>query len=130
MDFLKAVTTAHSTYTEGAPLITRLRLTLGRLVGGWLYFPTGPSGVLHFKASIGGHQILPSTPDQDYALNDCVVPLHLDYDIDDYPVDMDLITWNDSTAYDHILSVCLFVDPLAAPPRRRTFWDMLRGQGG
>jgi len=127
VDYLKAISTAHSTYTEGAPLTTKLQLTMGRLVGGWVWFPSGPAGVLHLKAEIGGHQILPSTPGENYALNNVVVPFNLDYDITTFPLTLDLHTWNDSTVYAHNLAVCIFMNPLAVPEKKRTFWGMLRG---
>lgn len=128
MDCLVAISTAHSTYSEGAPLVTKVRLTLGRLVGGWAYFPRGPAGVLHFTADIGGHQILPSTPGQNYGLDDCVVPFHLDYDLVDFPVVLNIRSWNTSTTYDHALVVCVFVNPLVLPHTQKSWLDKLRGK--
>lgn len=97
--------------TEADPLRTPLRLTAGRLTGGFLYFPRGPQGYLHFIAKIGTHQIAPFNVGQSYRLNGCVVPLHLDIDFFEPPFIIDCVTWNDSTTLPHALTVGFFLDP-------------------
>lgn len=111
MDFLRYITTPKNT-TEDDPLVTTLKITKGRLSGGFVYFPTGPAGLLHFRAQIGVHQIIPFNTGANYRLNGCVVPFHLAIDLPDAPFCVDCITWNDSTLYDHALTVCFFLDPL------------------
>lgn len=110
MEFLKYISTP-ITATEDNPLVTTLRLAKGRLCGGFLYFPSGPAGLLHFIARIGRHQIIPFNTGQSYRLDDCVVTLHLEIDLFEPPFEIDLITWNTSTEYDHALTVCFFIDP-------------------
>jgi len=105
MDFLKYINTA-KTYSEASPLVTRIKMTEGRLTGGFLYFPSGPAGVLHFQAKIGIHQILPITPGESYRLDDCIVPLHLHIGLLQAPYIVDCVTWNDSALYSHALTVC------------------------
>lgn len=114
MDYIVYISTPANT-ADSDPLITTLRLTKGRLCGGFLYFPRGPSGYLHFQARIGGHQILPYNIDQSYRLNGCVVPLHLDIDFFSPPFLIDLVTWNDSTEYDHVMTAGFFLDPWKKP---------------
>lgn len=114
MDFLKYISTPANTL-ESDPLVTTLKLTKGRLSGGFLYFPTGPAGLLHFRAKIGVHQIIPFNTGENYHLNGCVVPFHLEIDILQPPFYVDCVTWNDSTTYGHALTVCFFLDPLASP---------------
>jgi len=116
MDFAKYISTAHSTYTEATPLITDLLITKGRLKGGWLYFPSGPAGLLHVKVLRGGHQVLPATPEEDIALDDCMVPLFLDLDVAYPPLLLQIYTWNLSTSAAHALTICFFLDPYK-PPR-------------
>lgn len=111
MDFVYKIDTPAET-PASSPLITTARLTRGRLSGGFLYFPTGPSGLLHFQARIGIHQILPFNVGQDYALDDCVIPIALSVDLPEPPYSVDLVTWNDSTLYEHTLTFGLFLDPL------------------
>jgi len=96
---------------ESAPLKTRLYLSKGRLTGGFLYFPRGPTGYLHFIAKIGTHQIAPYNIDQSYRLNGCVVPLYLNIDLFEPPFIIDCITWNDSLDFVHAMTAGFFLDP-------------------
>lgn len=112
MDFLKYISTPANT-SENTPLITTLKLTKGRLSGGFLFFPTGPAGLLHFRAEIGVHQIIPFNTGENYRLNGCIAPFHLEIDILQPPFCVDCITWNDSTIYSHALTVCFFLNPIA-----------------
>jgi hypothetical protein len=112
MDFLKYISTPANT-SEDDPLVTALKLTSGHLSGGFIYFPTGPAGLLHFRAQIGVHQIIPFNTGENYRLNGCVVPFHLAIDLPDAPFCVDCLTWNDSTVHSHALTVCFFLDPPA-----------------
>lgn len=114
MDYLAYIFTEYK-YKKSNPKTTTLHLSRGRLCGGFLYFPRGPSGLLHFIALIGVHQIVPFNTGQSYRLNGAVVPLHLDIDFFEPPYQIDCITWNESTEYDHALTVCFFLDPYAKP---------------
>ena len=110
MDFSKYISTPKDT-TEANPLVTSLKLTKGRLTGGFLYFPKGPAGTLHFLARIGIHQILPFNTGENYRLNDAVINFFLCIDLDDPPYTLDLVTWNDSTQYSHALTIGFSLDP-------------------
>lgn len=111
MDFLKYISTPAST-SESEPKISTIKLTKGRLSGGFLFFPAGPAGKLHFRAEIGVHQIAPFNTGENYRLNNCVVPFHLEIDLLEAPYRIECITWNDSTEYSHALTACFFIDPL------------------
>ena len=110
MDFIQYITTPVGK-TEAEPLKTTITLTAGRLVGGFLYFPRGPSGYLHFIAKIGMLQILPFNTGQNYMLNGCVVPFHLDIDLLQPPFIIDCLTWNDSSTLAHALTAGFFLFP-------------------
>lgn len=110
MDYVVYISTPANTL-ETAPLKTRIYLSKGRLTGGFLYFPRGPSGYLHFVAKVGTHQIAPYNIDQAYRLNGCVVPLYLNIDFFEPPFIIDCITWNDSATYAHVMTACFFLDP-------------------
>jgi len=110
MDFVKYISTPKDT-AESDPQVTTLKLTKGRLTGGFLFFPSGPAGVLHFYARMGVHQILPFNTGQDFRLDDCVVPFSLGIDLVEPPFAVDCITWNDSTLYPHVLTVCFSLKP-------------------
>jgi len=114
MDFLKYISTPANTL-ESDPLVSALKLTSGHLSGGFIYFPTGPAGMLHFRAQIGVHQIIPFNTGENYRMNGCVVPFHLEIDILQPPFYVDCITWNDSTTHAHALTVCFFLNPLTSP---------------
>ena len=110
MDFVKYISTPKNTL-ESAPQITTLKLTRGRLTGGFLFFPSGPAGTLHFLARFASHQIYPFNKDESVCLDDCVVPISLGINVADPPYLIDLVTWNESVLYDHVLTVCFFLTP-------------------
>lgn len=114
MDFSKYISTPKDT-TEAAPQITKLQLSEGRLTGGFLYFPYGPAGVLHFLARLKNQQILPCNSGQNFRGDDCVMPFRLGIDLNEPPWIVDLVTWNDSTSYAHVLTVCFFLEPFPQP---------------
>ena len=110
MDFVKYISTPKNT-AESDPLITTLKLTKGRLTGGFLYFPSGPAGTLHFLARMSVHQILPYNTDEDFRLDDCVIPFTLGVNLVEPPFSIDLVTWNNSTQYPHVLTICFSLEP-------------------
>jgi len=127
MDFSLYISTPANT-SEASPLISSLTLTKGRLVGGFLFFPSGPAGTLHLIAKIGKVQIIPFNTGQNYALNRCIMPLTIDIDISQPPYILDVITWNDSTTYPHALTLTLFIDPWKRPRTRRSLTQKIIDQ--
>lgn len=121
MDYSLYISTPKNT-PKAAPLTTTLRVTRGRLTGGFLYFPSGPAGTLHFLGRIASHQILPYNAGEDFRLDDCVVPFTLGIDLDEPPFYVDCVTWNDSTLYDHTLTVCFSLTPIT---RKRRVMDKM-----
>ncbi len=111
MDILQYISTPKNTL-EADPLLTTIRLTLGRLTGGSLFFPSGPAGKLHFRALIGVHQIIPFNTGQNLRVDDCIVPLSLGFDLVEPPYEIVCETWNDSTLYDHALTLLLYLEPM------------------
>jgi len=111
MDILQYINTPKQTL-ESDPLITTVKLTKGRLTGGAIYFPSGPAGRLHFIAKIGVHQIIPFNTGQNIALHNCVLPLSLGIDLNEPPFELVCETWNDSTLYNHALTIVLYLEPL------------------
>lgn len=110
MDFLQYISTPPNR-TEAAPLKTALTLTAGRLVGGFIHFPRGPDGLLHFIAKIGSHQILPYNTGQNYRLNGASATFHLGIDLLQPPFIIDCLTWNDSTSLPHVCNVVFYLEP-------------------
>lgn len=112
MDFSLYISTPKET-PESSPKISTLYVTRGRLTGGFLYFPSGPAGTLHFLARIGVHQILPFNARENFRLDDCVIPFSLGINLLEPPFYIDCVTWNDSVLYSHALTVCFFLEPSA-----------------
>jgi len=122
MDFLRSVLTEKNTYTASAPKKTIVKMTKGLITGGWLYFPTGPAGLLHLVVKKGNHQVYPIDAGNDYALNDCVIPLSGGLFLAEPPFQLTVCSWNTSTAYDHTLTLCLFLDPAGEEPAKKANW--------
>jgi len=112
VDFIQNISTPAST-SGSSPKVTTLKLTRGRLVGGWVYFPSGPAGKLHLRARISETQIIPFNTGQNIALDDCVVPLSIGINLYEPPFEVWLDTWNESTEYAHVLTICLTLIPKA-----------------
>ena len=110
MDYIAHIDTG-TKYSEDSPKSTTLELTSGFLMGGFVYFPSGPAGLLHCIVRRGLHQILPANEGANYAIDDAVVPLHLNYMLDTRPYELEVLTWNDSETYSHTLTICVFLDP-------------------
>ena len=123
MDFIYKIDTPANTSVND-PKITIAKLTRGRLIGGFLYFPSGPAGTLHFLVRIGVHVLLPFNVGQSYALDDCVIPIQFGIDLQEPPFEINLITWNTSTLYSHTLTVGLFLDPI-----EKKGWKILESLG-
>ena len=115
MDFVKYISTPVGK-SEASPLVTQMILTRGRLLGGCVYFPSGAAGVLHFLARIGIHQILPFNTGENIRLDDCVFPFSLGIDLAEPPFVIDLVTWNDSILYSHVLTVLFSLEPNPGDP--------------
>jgi len=110
MDFVKYINTEIGRDATN-PLTTTIKLTRGRLTGGFLFFPSGPAGKLHFQARMGTHQLIPFNADESYHMDDCVIPFHLGITLSAPPYEIDIITWNESILYDHALTVGFFLTP-------------------
>ena len=110
MDFMQYISTPKNT-AESDPLVTQIKLTRGRLTGGFVFFPSGPAGTLHFFARVGVHQIIPFNTGQNLRLDDCVIPVSMGIDLLEPPYMVDCVTWNDSTEHAHALTVCFSLDP-------------------
>lgn len=128
MDYALYISTAHSIYTEAIPKVTTIKLTKGLITGGFIYFPSGPAANLHLKVRRGIHQVIPANPGQNLALDDCVVPLFPNIEIDEPPFNLDFLTWNDSTTYDHALTISLFLDDMAELGKKRSWLSKILGK--
>jgi len=121
MDFLKYISTPHSVYTENSPMKTIWPITKGQIVHGWIYFPSGPAGLLHVIVKRAKTQLFPMDTGQSYRLDDCIVLLNGNYWIDQPPYKLTIETWNESTTYDHAISIGLSISDVVAAPKKKSF---------
>lgn len=108
VDFSTSIVTPKNT-TESAPLETRLTLSRGIINGGFIYFPSGPSALLHVQIYAGALQIAPVNRNASFSLDNCVMPLSIFYNLYDPPYQITMRTWNTSTTYDHFCAVTLWL---------------------
>lgn len=127
MDYIAHIITEHSTYTRANPKRTVLKMSRGRVSGGWIYFPSGPAGTLHLLLLRASHQIAPVDREQSYALDDVIAPLSPAYDLDQPPYQLTAVTWNTSTEHNHALTISLTLDPFFGRPPKRPFLSNLLG---
>ena len=110
MDFIKYISTPLGT-AEADAQITSIKLTRGRLTGGFVFFPSGPAGTLHMRARIGVHQLIPFNAGESYHMDDCMVPFHLGLDFITPPYEIQIHTWNTSALFDHACTVGFYLTP-------------------
>jgi len=125
VDYLVTITTEHSTYTRSAPKRTVLKMSRGRITSGWIYFPSGPAGLLNLILLRASYQIAPVDPQQAYRLDDAIATLSPNFDLHQPPYQVTALTWNDSTTYDHTLTLSLTLDPFFGRPPKRSFLSSL-----
>jgi len=110
VDFVKYISTPLGTAETGA-VETTIKLTRGRLTGGFVYFPSGPAGTLHMLARMGVHQLIPFNKGETYHLDDCVIPFHMGIDLLTPPYEIQIVTWNTSLLFAHALTVGFYLTP-------------------
>jgi hypothetical protein len=110
MDFSFTITTPAGTPAD-AKLKTVIPICRGKLTEGFLFFPSGPRGTLHISISRGAHQIVPMNADEDYALENVFVPLHMNFNMLIPPYQLEAYTWSPLANYDHICVFGLAVIP-------------------
>lgn len=108
MDFSEYIITPKNT-ASGAGLETKLILTRGVLNGGFIYFPTGPAGLLHVQIFHGDMQLAPANSGASFNLDNAVIPIGIFFTLDVPPYQVIIKTWNESTLYDHACTVALWL---------------------
>jgi len=99
MDYWFDKTTPANTAKINA-LETELKLCSGVITRVWLFHPEGCHGLAHASIWIGGHQLYPAGPDNDYHGN--AVPMEFEDQFElETPALLKLITWNEDETYEH-----------------------------
>ena len=97
---------------KGDPAELRVRLTKGLIIKVRVGFPDGCADYLHAVILRGGHQVWPTNPDGDYAWNDYVHEIEASYPLEDEPLTMCVVGWNDDTRNPHQVTVGFNMLPL------------------
>ena len=118
---MATINTEHSTYSKATPKRTVIKMSRGRITAGWVYFPSGPAGLLSLVLLRASYQVAPVDPQQAYRLDDAIATLTPGFDLHQPPYQLTALTWNDSTTYDHTLTISLTLDPFFGRPPKRPF---------
>ncbi|MBE3144269.1 MAG: hypothetical protein IMZ61_10150 [Planctomycetes bacterium] len=124
MDYVKYIVTPVTNGRDN-PLSTRLKMTKGRLISGFLFFPSGAEGTLHCRARIGLTQILPFNTDETIRLDDCVINFGLGINLIEPPYEVEILTFNESLLYSHALTI-----GFSLIPKNKKLMDVLLRKAG
>lgn len=97
---------------EGDPAELSVRLTKSIIVKVRVGFPDGCADLVHVVIIRGSHQVWPTNDDGNYAWNDYVYEIEASYVLDDYPLILKVVAWNDDTANAHVVTVGFNLLPL------------------
>jgi len=81
------------------PKVTRIPITLGLLYHFEVYFPPGPSGLLHVQLFDGAHQVYPSNEGSDYIGDNVTIAFDDLYVKESSPNELIAICWNDDDSF-------------------------------
>ncbi len=94
------------------PAEVRVRLTVGIVVRVRVAIPDGAADQVHVVITHGGRQVWPSNPDGNYAWNDYVHEIEASYVLEDEPLTLKVVAWNDDTVNAHQITVGFNLLPL------------------
>ncbi len=111
MDYNVTLSVPASTLAA-VPSILPVLLTKGLIVEVRVGFPDGCADLVHVVIVRGGHQVWPTNPSGSYAWNDYVYEIAASYVLDDQPLTMKVVAWNEDTANAHLVTVGFNLLPL------------------
>ena len=109
MDYWFSVSTPANTKKEDA-VETTMQVTEGIVTHVWIKHPPGCHGLAHATISDGLSQIWPTNKDEDYHGDEFPMEFDEAYEIMK-PAKLHLLTWNDSTLYEHGVDVRITILP-------------------
>lgn len=74
-------------------------------------FPPGPQALLHLKLNRGLHQIWPTNSETAFSSDNTLISFREHFEIIDRPFRLEAYTWNDDTAYAHLVIVRIGILP-------------------
>ena len=90
---------------------TNLKVVSGIIHQIDIQFPTGVAATTHVQISDGFSQLWPSNPAQDFVGDGYTISFKEEHEIKYVPFFLYVHTWNDSTTYDHTITVRLGILP-------------------
>ena len=96
-----AITTA-ITYSATNKLKTILPLARGVIHQIEIFFPPGPTGLLHIHLNRGLHQVWPSNSEEAFAADNNIIAFREHFEIIDRPFQLEAYTWNDDDTHGHL----------------------------
>src|SRR5487761_2171995 len=112
MIFVAAITTPKLT-PNNSPVITRIPIVAGTMTRLLIWFPPGVNALAHIKLLWGLYQIFPSNDQADFAGGDVLIDWDEDITIDQPPLNLTAVTWNDDDTYPHTVTVHVVIKPSA-----------------
>lgn len=105
MVYTAAITTAKGSWTKGKPLRTVLPVTKGLVYKVEFDFPPGSAGLTGIAIFDGGFQVWPSSVTNWFTGDNIVISFDDIYLKESAPYRFNILTYNDDTAYDHLVNI-------------------------
>lgn len=115
MDYNVTLSVPAST-TESAPAELRVPLTVGLIVEVRIGFPDGCADYVHVVITRGLHQLWPTNPSGSYSWNYHMYEIKASYVLEDEPLALKVVAWNEDTRNAH--QVTVGVNILSLEPSR------------
>lgn len=125
MDYFVKISTPTQTL-QTDPLITTIELTRGRLLTGYIIFPTDSAYSLHVAFYISSIRLAPWNRESDYMGHNCKIDIFFDQDLHHQPHRIHIVTWNDSLQIPITCLIGLHFDPFTDPRSTKTFEELAR----
>jgi len=90
---------------------TRLKIVTGIIHQVDIQFPTGVAATTHVQIADGFSQLWPSNPKEDFSGDGYTISFREEHEIKYIPFFLYIYTWNDSTTYNHTITVRLGILP-------------------
>ena len=116
--------------SQSSPETLRVKLSLGIIERGVVFFPPGCHGYVHIAFFHREHQFLPNHPRETIAGDDYVFDMALDYELSEKPANIEIVTWNEDTTNPHTIQVQVFVRTTGVDRIRDAITALFLGGGG
>lgn len=98
------ITTPANT-TKADPVRTDLKLHVGVIDLVHVAFPPGPQGLLHVTIERGGSLLWPRNEGDGFAWDDFTIVFNPIYELEDEPLTLTAVTWNEDDTFSHQVNV-------------------------